>query len=668
MQRVLVQSPSEPQLPARPRSRVRSRHLLRSLALAITLVGASSGQAEARNTPPRDGRTGTAVRSHRPLEASVHLAHGYGQPSDASDLEWPNSGRKPPEGASRDSWPEQWKRPELPIRWNQRTNEYLRHFSQTPGGRRQIEGWFERGAKYLPYLRRQLRDAGLPADLVFVAMVESGLNPTRSSRAGAAGLWQFMPGTASAYELEKNHWIDERFDPLASTRASTALLSDLQARFGGWELVLAAYHAGFGRVLTAMKRANSNDFWTLARIENGLPLQTLNYPAKVLALAIVAANPERFGISELVKQFSEARTGTGAGAEPRGTVVQVRAQTRLDRLARAIEVEPALMHELNARYIRGRTPPSPAASPIVIPASALARFQSQARQFHAKNHPQTPKKPSGPGGTSATDSHHGEFLEHAVHQVRLGESLQQIAAEHGSSVREIRKINGVRDAGELRVGTSILVPGADVDHSQSEASPPLAPLPDIKVPPGMKRIVVRFNRASTVRELALRAQVSWPELVTWNGLDPAARIFDGQLLQLVVPRAFDPHEAGLRAWELDQVRWVCRGTHEHLEASTRDRELTRRSYRVRPRDTWRRLERRFGLSRGSIARLNRMRSRAPLVPGSRLLLYLPDHKTRGTARAPEPALYADWLAESHWPKQELEADCRPGPDSPAASR
>ncbi|MEO0325620.1 MAG: lytic transglycosylase domain-containing protein, partial [Myxococcota bacterium] len=188
---------------------------------------------------------------------------------------------------------------DLPVRWQAQVLRYLDYFKSDRRGRRLMRGWIQRSARYGAMIQRELRAAGQPEDLRCVAMAESGFDPTVRSRRGAAGMWQFVEGTGAEYGLTRDRWVDARLDPVASTRAAARFLGDLHQRFGSWELALAAYNMGYGALLRAIRKYNTNDYWTLAALEAGLPFETRIYVAKISACAVVMRNPERFGFGEL---------------------------------------------------------------------------------------------------------------------------------------------------------------------------------------------------------------------------------------------------------------------------------------------------------------------------------------------------------------------------------
>jgi len=198
--------------------------------------------------------------------------------------------------------------PDMRIPVTRRTMRFVRFFGRTENGRAAFLQRFRRGGAYRNHMEQALREAGLPEDLVWVAGIESGFDPTAVSHAGAAGLWQFMPQTGALYGLYQSPFVDERKSIVRSTTAAVAHLRDLYERFGRWDLALAAYNYGHDGVLKAMERALATrpaqeqgkpiEFADLA--EAGLlPEETANYVPQIAAFAIVAANRARFGLDSL---------------------------------------------------------------------------------------------------------------------------------------------------------------------------------------------------------------------------------------------------------------------------------------------------------------------------------------------------------------------------------
>ncbi|TPV96354.1 MAG: LysM peptidoglycan-binding domain-containing protein [Myxococcales bacterium FL481] len=488
--------------------------------------------------------------------------------------------------------------PDLPIRWTARVVRYVEYLSEHDRGRRLMRGWLRRLARYEDTLRPILAEAGVPTDLVFVALAESGFDPRAHSRVGAAGLWQFMKPTGSVYGLKSHYWVDDRFDIIKSTFAAGAYLDDLHTRFGTWELALAAFNAGYGLVAEAIRRNNTNDYWALCEIENGLPYATSNYTAKVFAAAIIARNAESFG-------FTPADVDPYTAVDP--VAVQLDGGIRLSRLAKQLGIDGDLLAELNAHFVRGRTPPKQSSTGY-LPAEVAERFKQQRSSLELRD----------------------DGMETYV--VRLGDDLDSIAAQFGTTARRVRRENRVFDSGELAPGLTLLVPRGDAEPTKSER--PLVAVPPVEVPVGHKRVFFRMTRATNGRHLAAAFGVRYSDLIRGNDLDPQARIQLGQIVQVVVREDFSTATAGIVALEVDEVELVVRGSLAHLEAELARRGLVRRGYRARKGSTLARVGKRFGLSVGSLARINGFSRRHKLKPGEVITVYVKPRKLAGTVAAP----------------------------------
>jgi membrane-bound lytic murein transglycosylase D len=245
------------------------------------------------------------------------------------------------------SWLSRLEMPDLPVRWDERVVRYLEFFRDDPRGHATYAALYRHGGRFRDFVRRMLREKSLPEDLVWVAMIESGFDPAARSTSGAAGLWQFMPETGRAYALMMDRWLDQRFSADLATVAATDLLADLHRRFGSWELVLAAYNMGHAGLAAVVRRYNTNDFWSLSRVEGALPWETTLYVPKILAASVVAHNLDAFGFGGLVPD-------PPVETDP----VDIPPDTPLALVAKAAACDPKELEALNPELRTARTPPA----------------------------------------------------------------------------------------------------------------------------------------------------------------------------------------------------------------------------------------------------------------------------------------------------------------------
>jgi membrane-bound lytic murein transglycosylase D len=253
--------------------------------------------------------------------------------------------REAVEGAPDAAWLKGLSLPSLPIVLDEFVLKYLRFYRDSPSGKAIARVWTKKSGRYAAAMRAELARAGVPTELVWLSMIESGHNPSIVSPAGAAGLWQFMPDAGRTYGLTVDRWVDERLDPERSTQAASRYLSDLYRRFGSWELAIAAYNMGYGGLARSIRKFNSNDFWELVRYEAGVPWETTLYVPKIFALSIVMNNKKAFGLD-----------GVETDAPDSFDVVQVGPSVPLSDVARAAGVSEAEIVALNPAFLSGRTP------------------------------------------------------------------------------------------------------------------------------------------------------------------------------------------------------------------------------------------------------------------------------------------------------------------------
>jgi peptidoglycan lytic transglycosylase D len=321
---------------------------------------------------------------------------------------------------------------------NQHVQFFLDRFTRE---RRQVvDKWFGRAGRYLGMIRDTLRDRGLPEDLAFVAMIESGFNPVAVSRAGAKGLWQFMAGTARRYGLRVDQWVDERFDPEKSTLAAAAYLRDLYAQFGSWSLAQAAYNAGERTVERAIRVVGSTDFWALAR-SSSLRQETKEFVPQIHAATVIGQNPSRYGFDV-------------AGHLPTDVeFVSVPPGTNLTTIAIAAGVSTETLRTLNPVLVKGVTPPG-APYRLRVPAGTSAAIQSAP----AAGKPLPERRPV--------------VVKSQVHVVRSGDTVRGISRRYGVTVADVLRWNNLSTSHVLRPGERLVI--ADVRLSAARHGVPAA--------------------------------------------------------------------------------------------------------------------------------------------------------------------------------------------------
>jgi membrane-bound lytic murein transglycosylase D len=231
---------------------------------------------------------------------------------------------------------------DLPVILNGPVQSYLRAFSN--GQKAVFEVYLSRSGRYLAMMRRIFRERGLPQDLVYLALIESGFNPWARSPAAAVGPWQFIEGTARRYGLKVNDWVDERRDPEKATRAAASYLKDLFQQFGCWYLAAAGYNAGEHRVEGALLRNDEDTFWALAR-KGLLPRETCHYVPQFIAAALIARNPQKYGFAGIAYERPWSYE-----------LVRVPGGTDLRRFAQALGIDYQDFKELNPELKRDKAP------------------------------------------------------------------------------------------------------------------------------------------------------------------------------------------------------------------------------------------------------------------------------------------------------------------------
>ena len=382
------------------------------------------------------------------------------------------------------------------------TQERVAHYVKLFSGdaRDRIEVRLERGSRYEPMMRAKLRNAGLPEDLVYLALIESGYDPNAYSRAAAVGMWQLMTGTARGVGLRVDWWVDERRDPVRSTDAAIKFLSYLNDQFGSMYLAAAAYNGGPGRVSRGLERyaddlqgtTGEDRYFALAE-KDYLRTETRNYVPQLIAAALVAKQPARYGLTLRTEPAYSYDT------------VTVPASTPLAAVAKALGVPLAQVAELNPHVLRGVTPPK---TPFVVRVptgssagfdTAFARLSTEDRTAYVRT---TSKK---------------------------GETLAAISRRTGVSSEHLRwynpKIEIAKKSGKVVAGQVILVPSAGVLAAAHDV-----PDPAIEIYGSSKSAVYHtVKRGESLGLIARRYKTTTAALMRMNGLRKSL-IIPGQRL------------------------------------------------------------------------------------------------------------------------------------------
>lgn len=314
---------------------------------------------------------------------------------------------------------------DIPLDSHPDVQKWMRYF--TGKGRGYMKAYLERSSRYLPLMQSVLQENELPLNLVYVALIESGFSPKALSRANAVGYWQFIYGTGKRYGLRIDGYVDERRDPILSTRAAANYFKDLYSLFGSWHLALAAYNAGEYRVNRGVLRHYNRDFWALSK-KKAFPRETRNYIPKLIAAIHISKNPSKYGFYNLNYE------------EPINyELLKVKKSISLKKLSGQILVSEQELRRLNPMYKGEYVPIYDKETTLRIPEGKrkLALASLEKIRMAAPKH---------------------SYHYHYWYRVRGGDSLYKIARKHRTSVRKIRRANKLGSSSLIRVGQKLKIP------------------------------------------------------------------------------------------------------------------------------------------------------------------------------------------------------------------
>lgn len=443
--------------------------------------------------------------------------------------------------------------------WNKRVEAQLRWFVRNPS---YLERVFARSQRYLPYIKSEIENRGLPLELTLLPIVESAYDPFAYSHGRAAGLWQIIPGTGKRFGIRQNWWFDGRRDVIDSTNGALNYLTYLHEFMDGdWELAIASYNSGEGNVRKAIRRnrakSRPTDFWSLS-----LSKETSAYVPKLAALVEIVRDPDQYGIT-LPKLVDE----------PQFKVAEIGGQLDLALAAELAGIELDTLYSFNAGNNRWATDP---AGPhrLILPIDVADDFEAALAEVPMN-----------------------ERLRWQRHKVKNGEAISQIAEQYNTTVATIRSANKL-GGNLIRAGSHLMIPVAAKPLAEYSKSADERRAKKQNTPRSGSRVDHIVSSGESFWTISRRYGVGMRDLAAWNGMAPRDTLSIGQKLVVWTKMAVPGNAV------------VGSGTTRKLR------------YTVRSGDSLYLIANRFRITVNDLVRWNNIDKNKILRPGQKLTMYV----------------------------------------------
>ena len=372
----------------------------------------------------------------------------------------------------------------IPITYNRKVASIIKFFQKD--GRKSMSKWLNRMDKYKKIILPILEEEGVPPEIFYLAMIESGLNPKAYSYAHASGIWQFIKSTGKIYGLKQNWWVDERRDLTKATHSASAYLRDLHKEFDDWYLAFAAYNCGSARVNKAIKRHGSRNYWDL----HSLPSQTRSYVPNIMAAIIISNNPSKYGFQ------------INPEADFEWIIKDIDKSVKLKTIADCADIDIKELQKINPEIKQASIPPlkDNEIYSLRMPINISKDFDSLFALVKAP------------------------ILDEVVfidHKVKEGESLWIIARRYNARISDIVSINKLSDKSYIRPKQVLKIPTKAYDEYRKSTQS------------RSKKVYYTVKRGDSLSEIAEKYRTSVKNIKKWNGLRND-RILVGQKLKIWV--------------------------------------------------------------------------------------------------------------------------------------